>query len=89
MPLLEAMAERCPIISSNATCLPEIAGTAALYFDPRSVDELVAAIQQLLEDSSLRGTLVEHGTHQLQRFSWHTTAAKMHGLYLKALTYRA
>lgn len=85
MPLLEAMEGNCPIISSNATCLPEVAGEAALYFDPHSVEELVEQINRLLDDPSLQNDLVAKGRRQLKKFSWETTGKATLSVYSRAL----
>ncbi len=72
IPLTEAMWCGCPIVSSHATCLPEIAGEAALWFDPHLPEQLADAIQRVLTDSELRRQLIERGFQQVQKFSWQT-----------------
>ncbi len=74
LPLLEAMQQECPVISSSATCLPEIAGDAALYFDPLSVDSLVEAMNKIVQDSDVSRQLIERGKKQVQKFNWRDTA---------------
>jgi glycosyltransferase involved in cell wall biosynthesis len=71
MPVLEAMACGCPVACSNATSLPEITDGAARLFDPRSVDELVAAVDDVLRD---RQTWVDRGLEQAKRFTWDACA---------------
>jgi glycosyltransferase involved in cell wall biosynthesis len=71
IPLLEAMWCDCPIVCSNATSLPEVAGDAALFFDPHSPEELALAISRVLTDNQLRQTLIERGHQQSKEFSWH------------------
>jgi glycosyltransferase involved in cell wall biosynthesis/SAM-dependent methyltransferase len=68
IPLLEAMAAGKPLLSSNATSLPEVAGDAALYFDPRRPAELVSAMSRIEEDPDLRRSLVENGARRLATF---------------------
>jgi glycosyltransferase involved in cell wall biosynthesis len=70
MPLLEAMWCDCPIVCSNATSLPEVAGDAALFFDPHSPEELAAAMGRILTDDQLRRTLIERGRQKVKEFSW-------------------
>jgi len=70
IPLLEAMSRDCPIVCSNATSLPEIAGDAALLVDPRAPREFAAAISRLLTDPVLRRTLIARGRQQVKKFSW-------------------
>lgn len=72
IPLTEAMWCDCPIVCSNATSLPEIAGDAALLVDPRSPEQLAEAIARVLTDSHLRQQLIERGREQVKKFSWQT-----------------
>ncbi len=68
MPLVEAMALGKPILASNVTSLPEVGGEAALYFDPRRPDAIVAAITRLLDEEGLAQRLVELGRQRLTVF---------------------
>jgi glycosyltransferase involved in cell wall biosynthesis/2-polyprenyl-3-methyl-5-hydroxy-6-metoxy-1,4-benzoquinol methylase len=68
MPLLEAMAAGVPVLSSNATSLPEVAGDAALYFDPRKPNEIVEAITRIESDPELRRRLAEKSGERLSAF---------------------
>jgi glycosyltransferase involved in cell wall biosynthesis len=70
LPLLEAMASATPVMSSNASCLPEIAGDAALYFNPESVEEMSHTMERLLSDAGLRKTIVDRGLGRVRQFSW-------------------
>ena len=70
IPLVEAMWCRCPIVCSNATSLPEVAGDAALLADPHSPDALADALARILTDAALRAELVERGTRRAREFSW-------------------
>ena len=70
IPLLEAMACSCPIISSNAGSLPEVGGNAAIYFDPKNIDDVVDKISKVLNDQKLRKTLIEKGQKRYKLFSW-------------------
>jgi glycosyltransferase involved in cell wall biosynthesis len=74
LPPLEAMAMSCPVIASTAASIPEICGDAALYFDPRSSDELAEKIKVVLADPELRSTLINAGLANLERFSWNECA---------------
>lgn len=67
---IEAMGVGLPVISSNASCLPEIYGEAALFFDPDDVNELVTRIEQIISDASLRRRLSEKGYLQVKKYSW-------------------
>jgi glycosyltransferase involved in cell wall biosynthesis len=72
IPLAEAMWCDCPIVSSNATCLPEIAGDAALFFEPHSPEQMADAAYRILTDSELRRRLTARGRQQVKKFSWQT-----------------
>ncbi|HEC63882.1 MAG TPA: glycosyltransferase family 1 protein [bacterium] len=74
MTILEAFAARCPVISSNVSSIPEVAGDAAILVDPYSVDEIAAAIIKLHENKKLRTDLVKKGLRRLKKFSWEKTA---------------
>jgi glycosyltransferase involved in cell wall biosynthesis len=75
LPLLEAMARGVPIACSNTSAIPEVAGDAALYFDPYRVDEIAGAVVRLLEDRALASELVERGRKRQAGFTW-TKAAR-------------
>ncbi len=70
IPLLEAMWCDCPIVCSNATSLPEVAGDAALLVDPRSPEALAHALSRVLTDEGLRRALIERGRQRVKDFSW-------------------
>lgn len=74
LPLLEAMKCNCPVISSNATCLPEVAGNAALYFEPKNKNELLEKINLLNTNTQLRDDLISNGIQKLKQYSWQYTA---------------
>lgn len=85
LPGLEAMAYGAPVASSNASCLPEVYGDGALYFDPHSVDDMARTIEKLLTDDTLRTELIQKGTTQHQRYSWRRMAEQTLEVYRKAL----
>ncbi len=85
LPGLEAMAHGAPVISSNATCLPEIYENAAAYFDPTSEKEMAEVIEKVLGDSKLRQELIKKGFSQVKKYSWDRMAKQTHDVYLKAL----
>lgn len=85
LPGLEAMLYGAPVVSSNATCLPEVYGEAAAYFDPMNVDDMFAIIHQVLTDTALRQDLIEKGYQQTKRYSWQRMAEQTHQIYMNAL----
>jgi glycosyltransferase involved in cell wall biosynthesis len=85
LPPLEAMAHDLPVASSDATCLPEVLGDAAVYFDPRSIDEMAQKMLSVLTDKKLSDDLVEKGQRQVKKYSWKKTAQKTLGAYEKAI----
>jgi glycosyltransferase involved in cell wall biosynthesis len=74
LPVLEAMACGTPVICSNVSSLPEVAGDAALLVDPLDTESLAEAMAKLVTDEGLRQELVERGLRQMQRFSWRRCA---------------
>jgi len=70
LPGLEAMAAGLPVIAARASCLPEIYGGAALFFDPHDPVNLADKIQALLIDKSLRQKLITAGHKQVKKYSW-------------------
>jgi glycosyltransferase involved in cell wall biosynthesis len=77
LPVVEAMACGVPIVSSNASSLPEVGGDAVLYFDPRNVDAMVDAMQRALSDESLRAQMRAKGFEQVKQFSWDKAAREL------------
>ncbi len=85
LPPLEAMSHGCPVVSSNASVLPEILGDAALYFDPYSEDDLKAKIIKIVNDGSFSDSFISKGYHQVKKYSWEDCLNKTHNLYLEIL----
>ena len=85
LPGLEAMQYGVPVVSSNATCLPEVYEDAAHYFDPTSVDEMSRAIDEVLRSKSRRETLIKNGFERLKHFSWKTSTKKTLAVYRSVL----
>ena len=74
LPVLEAMACGCPVLCSNVTSLPEIAGDAALFFEPGDRQAIARAIRSVVQDQDLRRSLVDRGLRQAARFTWRKMA---------------
>ena len=85
-PVLEAMAQGCPVICSNTTSLPEVAGDAALKFSPNDHRGVAKAMNGLFEDSKLRGIMQTRGLVQAGKFSWSRSADLTLGVWASRLT---
>ncbi|MFO0920808.1 MAG: glycosyltransferase family 1 protein [Candidatus Saccharimonadales bacterium] len=85
LPGLEAMAHGCPLVSSNATCLPEIYGSAAEYFNPLDTEDMAAKISKVINGQKTKETLVAAGHRQLKKYSWKKMASETLDIYNLAL----
>lgn len=85
LPPLEAMAHDLPVVSSNATCLPEVLGDAAEYFDPKSISDMAKTMLKVLSDTELSSKLVKKGQKQIKKYNWRKTAKQTLEVYNKAL----
>jgi glycosyltransferase involved in cell wall biosynthesis len=74
LPGLEAMALGLPVLAARASCLPEVYGEAALYFNPHQTDDLAKKIKKVKEDKELREDLIKKGYEQVKKYSWGKTA---------------
>jgi glycosyltransferase involved in cell wall biosynthesis len=81
MPVIEAMACGTPVIASNLTSIPEVAGDAALLIDPRDAGEIAEAIEAVLSDNTLKGRLSHKGKERARLFSWERNARETMALY--------
>ncbi|HXH19975.1 MAG TPA: glycosyltransferase family 1 protein [Chitinophagales bacterium] len=77
IPVIEAMSCGTPVITSNVSSMPEVAGDAALLVNPDSVDEIAGAMEKIFRDARLRKVLIAKGNVQRQKFSWDKTAEKL------------
>lgn len=85
LPVLEAMACGTPVICSDRSSLPEVAGDAALTFDPERVDQLEELLVRVLQDGDLRQKLSAKGLERSSRFSWESAAQETLKLYERVL----
>lgn len=85
LPLLEAMAAGCPVISSNASSLPEVGGDAALYFGPDDPAAAAAHLARLFSDQSFRQHRIEEGREHASAFSWRIHYTKLCEIYREIL----
>ena len=81
LPILEAMASGLPVITSNRSSMPEVAGDAAILVDPESVEDLTAALRQALTDDALRRDLAQRGLDRSRKFTWERTARETVAVY--------
>jgi len=84
LPVLEAMACGTPVVASNCTALPELAGDAGLLVDPESVDGLAAAIDRVISDVAFARELGARGLERSRRYSWGLTARRTLDVYRDA-----
>ena len=79
--VLEAMASGCPVLCSNVTSLPEVAGDAALQFNPHEQSQIVNAMRHIVEDKNLRTVLSERGLRRAALFDWRKTVLETIDVY--------
>jgi glycosyltransferase involved in cell wall biosynthesis len=84
LPMVEAMACGVPTIASNTSCLPEISGDALAYFDPLSIEEIAACMQNVLRDSDLRLRVRQKGIDRAREFTWEHCARQTLAVLMKA-----
>jgi glycosyltransferase involved in cell wall biosynthesis len=85
LPPLEAMAYGTPVISSSASCLPEVLGNAAEYFDPTDVQDMKQTIDRVLRSPELRKDMSKRGHAQVAKYSWRRMAEETHEIYMRIL----
>ena len=81
LPLIEAMACGCPVVTSSASSLPEVVGDAGITVDPHDTDSLAQAMRRVLTDSKLREEMISKGLKQAKKFSWDKAAEQTLGVY--------
>ena len=85
LPILESMANSCPVLCSNSGSLPEIAGDAAIYFDPRNFESIRGSIESAIYDDTLLDNLSKKGFERIKMFSWGACAEQTLNLYKKII----
>src|SRR3989344_766333 len=85
LPGLEAMVHGAPVVSSNATCLPEVYKDAAVYFDPTNIQEIADSVLSVLNNEKLRKHLIARGKVVSGSYSWKRMAEQTLGVYKEAL----
>jgi len=77
LPILEAQACGCPVITSNVSSCPEVAGEGALLVDPRNVDEISRAMLKIVKNENFRNSIVKRGLENVKKYSWHKCAKEL------------
>jgi len=85
IPILEAFSCGCPVIASNTSSLPEVAGDAAVYFDPTDKLSMLNSIQKVIYNDELKKQLINKGIERVKEFTWEKTAEKTKMLYEEIL----
>ncbi len=85
LPILEAMALSCPVITSRLTSIPEVGGEAVIYVDPLDVDSIARGIRSLALDPVLRARYITDGVEQAKHFSWEKCATGVRDVYRQVL----
>lgn len=83
IPILEAMDNSCPVITSHASSLPEIGGDACIYFDPNDSNDLLEKLEKLFMDKKLHTTLIASGKKRVHEFSWNKCAEETLSIILE------
>ncbi|MEZ4909198.1 MAG: glycosyltransferase family 1 protein, partial [Saprospiraceae bacterium] len=81
IPILEGFEANVPVVTSNSSSMPEVAGDAAILVDPHSPEEIAAAMEKIINDKNLTKSLVEKGKERLKIFNWDTSADKMYQVF--------
>ncbi len=85
LPILEAFKFEIPLLIANNTCMPEVAGDAAIQFDPYDVEDLVCQLKRLMQDDSLRSDLIQKGNKRLQDFNWEKSCNQLLDIFKQAV----
>jgi glycosyltransferase involved in cell wall biosynthesis len=85
LPVLEAMACGCPVVTSNTTSLPEVVGDAGIMVEPSDVHGLAKAMYDVLTNDGLRRDMIKKGLRRAKMFSWEKTATETLSAYAEVL----
>lgn len=83
LPVLEAMACGCPVVSANTSSLPEICGRAAILVDPYDIEEIAEGLKRVVSNSNFRLKMIKEGLEWVNNFSWEKTAQQTLKIYEK------
>lgn len=85
MPILESFAAGCPVILSDTSCLPEVAGRAGVYFNPEEPEDIVRKIERVIYDPDFRNAKIAEGRDRLKEFSWDKCGLETAAVYNKTI----
>jgi glycosyltransferase involved in cell wall biosynthesis len=85
IPVLESMACGTPVLTSNVSSLPEVAGDAALTVDPTDLDAIIAGLNRLMDDQTLRADFIARGMAHARNFTWDRSAQQLREIYMRLL----
>jgi glycosyltransferase involved in cell wall biosynthesis len=85
LPIVEAMASGCPVLTSNTSCLPEVGGNASAYCDPGNIEEIGRSIKKILEDKEYRIELIRRGEKRAMDFTPVKTTKDLFDVYKEVL----
>lgn len=83
IPLLEAMNMGCPILCSDTSCFPEVAGNSAVFFDPYNIESIKNKMEKVAYDDELKAELIKNGNINLSKYSWKKCALETEAIYKK------
>lgn len=86
IPGLEAMSQDCALVSSNATCLPEVYGDAAEYFDPTDIEDMAGKVASVVKDKGRQKELIRLGKQQVKKYSWSKMSQETLKIYESSFT---
>ncbi len=85
IPTLEAFSCGCPAVLSNSSCMSEVGGLAAIYFDPQDSGDILKKVGGVVNSEGLRKKMIERGYKQLKKFSWEKCARETEKVYRSVL----
>lgn len=86
LPILEAFKFQLPLLIANNTCMPEVAGNAAIGFDPNNIADLVFQLNRIIDDASLRNELIQKGNQRLLEFDWEKSCNQLLSIFKQSIS---
>lgn len=81
LPVLEAFDNKCPVICSDTSSLPEVGGKAALYFDPLDMEDMIKQVMKVLDSEELQSEMIKKGQERVKTFTWEKSAQEICDIY--------